>query len=253
MIYSTSGMSTSAANPSFAGRGKNPDFDPTRKWGLLPAATSNHGPASISSSGKGTTYVMPGRVISMSTSAHIGETIGREKAERERRRREEDATEDALATLLARDANSFGAKAVQSVRKSQSSQKGKEKEKETESGDDQEKLAKSRYSAQMLRRIGFDPTMKAGDTVAIRTELGKRRVCSFHVFLPFFGELIEAYRWMRCQKGKSVRSTWVSDLESESDQEFSRLAPPKTVQRALTEELVHLLPVLVPAQLRIRT
>ncbi|KIJ47326.1 hypothetical protein M422DRAFT_45867 [Sphaerobolus stellatus SS14] len=154
----TSGMSTS-------NKARKPAFDPDRKWGLLPDESKVGGG---SGSGEGTTYVISGHVISSSRPEYVEEKIGRGRAERLKRRREEEETEKMLNTVLGRDGDGVNpnsaAGAVRKAREVMKMLKGEKADKKGSSSDSAKEAgpAKKGYSAEAIKRIGFDPMAKSG-------------------------------------------------------------------------------------------
>ncbi|KDQ20112.1 hypothetical protein BOTBODRAFT_51459 [Botryobasidium botryosum FD-172 SS1] len=159
----TSGMSSTA----HAGKSKN--YDPDRKWGLQPANGASR-PSGDASSGGGATYLFSGHVIN-SRAEYVSEKLGRERGEREERKRKKEE-EAVLGKLLSRDGGrSVGALAVEKARRAVLKEKGKGKEKEMSKAGDSDEDATGNaeesgskkgnaYSAQAMRSIGFDPTPK---------------------------------------------------------------------------------------------
>jgi minichromosome maintenance protein 10 len=152
---------------------KTAAFDPERKWGLLPANGSNS-TAGPSRSGGGATYIISGRVIS-NRPEYVNEKLGRSRAERQKRKREEEAGEAVLDKLLSRDGGrTVGAIAIEKAREARKGNTGPSKE-----AAGTKDVRKAAYPAEALKRIGFDPTLKAGDQGQIRDRDGKKRVgCS---------------------------------------------------------------------------
>ncbi|KAJ7788547.1 hypothetical protein B0H14DRAFT_2398305 [Mycena olivaceomarginata] len=163
----TSGMSMTAGK-------RKADYDPRRKWGLKPLEESS-----------GATYLVSGHIIHAGRvdprdSLFVSENIGREGQAKAARKLA--AREDAqiLKALQGRDAE--GMKAVMMARevglaakekeKLRSSMKGKQKQKsnagETSATATPDASApkampvKSTFSAQALKHLGFDPTIKPG-------------------------------------------------------------------------------------------
>ncbi|KAF8583408.1 hypothetical protein K439DRAFT_1412151 [Ramaria rubella] len=146
----TSGMTTTAHI-------RKPAFDPERKWGLLPADGGSRSGAESAS-----TYVIPGHVISGSGPEYVGEKIGRGREEKAKRRREEKETDAMLNRLLGRDGGGAGdrnaaAGAVRRAREVMKSLKGEK----TRAKDKGKECRKSAYSAEAIKRLGFDPVSKS--------------------------------------------------------------------------------------------
>lgn len=172
---------------STARKRKSVAYDPVRQWGLKPEAGSR-GPDGEA------TYVIGGHVASSSSrvqpSGVAGETMGREGQARAKRRINMHG-DKALKELL--EANKSGGsaiaegsrEAVEMVRKAKDAlAKAKVKEKESknkpriageklEDDDDSEEIQiesvkqvndqarKKSYSAEMVKKLGFDPTLKS--------------------------------------------------------------------------------------------
>lgn len=173
---------------------RNPDYDPMRKYGLLPDPSK----PSMTDGGDAT-YVVSGHVVSSgkaTSGMFLGENVGREAQSKAQRQAKDRATEKSLQKLLERDRE--GMTVVQKARdaaKKIREEKGKGKEgksdkkggrkgksvrEEKESGkrknrdgDDTEDglgldceakgpSQKNAYSAEVIRRLGFDPTLKPG-------------------------------------------------------------------------------------------
>ncbi|TFY70765.1 hypothetical protein EVG20_g2240 [Dentipellis fragilis] len=184
----TSGMSNTAASK------KKAVYDPRRQWGLKPEGDA------IQTDSGGATYVVSGHVVSGSSAARgmfVGENMGREAQARAQRKANGADTDRALKQLLERDKE--GMRAVEKAReyaalmkekekeKSGGSQsknagkkkekgKGKEKEKDPKAGttadeasepnqnteENTASTSQKTYSAEMIKRLGFDPAAKPG-------------------------------------------------------------------------------------------
>ncbi|ORX36122.1 hypothetical protein BD324DRAFT_652025 [Kockovaella imperatae] len=125
-----------------------------KKSGLLP----NRG-AQTGQGDAGATYVVGGNAIHTRSDGglrsfgneHLSEKLGRGRAERRKRRLEEQDAEEAISKLLKEDKNgSTGAKYLAKLGKSVTQAK--------ESVEDR----KRPFGVHAVRRIGFDPTLKAG-------------------------------------------------------------------------------------------
>ncbi|KAJ7630043.1 hypothetical protein DFH06DRAFT_705294 [Mycena polygramma] len=157
----TSGMSTTAFK-------RKPEYDPRRKWGLKPLDDSS-----------GTTYVVSGHIISGGSgvdprdSMFIAESIGREGQAKASRKFA--AREDARVLKALQGRDSEGMKAVMKAREvglaekdEQAVAKGKGKKKAKPTADaasdaaEAKIPAKSAFSAEVLKNLGFDPTIKPG-------------------------------------------------------------------------------------------
>ncbi|KAL5478807.1 hypothetical protein ACEPAI_2084 [Sanghuangporus weigelae] len=165
----TSGLSTTAHK-------RKSEFDLARQWGLKPD------PASRGMDGEAT-FVVGGFVASSGraqTLGNVGNTMGRE--EQARARRKADTKEDKVLTELLGKSSSHSAgvggaeasrealtvvqKARQAVTKARCDSKAAVAGSQTaapageEDGDNAE-LQRKAYSAELIKRLGFDPTIKA--------------------------------------------------------------------------------------------
>ncbi|KZT02785.1 uncharacterized protein LAESUDRAFT_738494 [Laetiporus sulphureus 93-53] len=168
----TSGMSTGAKR-------SKPAYDPARQWGLKPPDND------------GATYVVSGHIVSGANDAKslfISESLGRDAQAKASRRGSAKAADEALQKLLKRDregtkalvtAREFGKRASKEEKGKAVPGKRKREIDENESGttgmdgergsaDEEEprKKRKTAYSAQMIKRLGFDPTAKDGRRAA---------------------------------------------------------------------------------------
>ncbi|KAG1816707.1 uncharacterized protein BJ212DRAFT_1446818 [Suillus subaureus] len=168
----TSGMTTSSSKKRKA------DYDPQRQWGLQPSEASG-------SRGGNATYVVSGHVVSGSnrdvSSMFVAENMGREGQARAKRKLIQDADHE-LKRLLERDKE--GMRAVAKAReigtmtakrtfdsakdKKYAKLKGKARDSGSISASDtpQTKLA---YSADIIKKLGFDPAAKTGQKRAVQS------------------------------------------------------------------------------------
>lgn len=177
-------------------------YDPSRKWGLLPAAGMAPGATRTSASlGGGTTYVMPGLVISAQRDKTVGEVMGRERHDKKRRQAEKAAQEKELEQLIERDGRqSSAARSVVMARRALLAKqdpersKGKGKKKALTETDilgavqdsSENKPSKRVFSATAIKQIGFDPSARLipgerrrGDVRVVRPKVGIHRQRSF--------------------------------------------------------------------------
>lgn len=174
----TSGMTTSSSKK------RKVDYDPQRQWGLQPSEASG-------SRGGNATYVVSGHVVSGSnrdvSSMFVAENMGREGQARAKRKLLQDADRE-LKGLLERDKEgmravakareigmmtskrtSDGAKDKKSVKQKQ---RARDSDGISESDDvetsnaPQTKLA---YSADIIKKLGFDPAAKTGQKRAVQS------------------------------------------------------------------------------------
>ena len=89
---------------------------------------------------------------------HLGEKLGRRRAEKRKKRDEEKQTEEALKRLMARDgaAQSTGGKYLAQIGVEVGGKKAKK------GNGDEVDDRKRAFSAQAIKRIGFDPTLPVG-------------------------------------------------------------------------------------------
>ncbi|KAJ7756294.1 hypothetical protein B0H16DRAFT_1417311 [Mycena metata] len=155
----TSGMSTTA-------RKQKPEYDPRLKWGLKP----------LNQSSGGATYVVSGHIVGGGNGADslfVSESMGREGQAKANRKLA--AREDARVLKALQSRDNDGMKAVMKARevglaeKDASKGSGKDKKKSASSTakaanvDPPAKAPmKSAFSAQAIKQLGFDPTLKAG-------------------------------------------------------------------------------------------
>ncbi|KAF7420981.1 hypothetical protein PC9H_011500 [Pleurotus ostreatus] len=170
----TSGMSVSAVSK------RKPAYDPARQWGLAPVASSSSSVTTFSAP----TYVVSGHVVS-SNSDNIGRE-GQAKAQRKLLAHEADQTlkkllrndkEGMKAVLVARKAGlEVRKRATSDIKGAQCKRNGKRKAKEIapksgedDSGSDEEMeedvetnhiAKKPAYSAEVIKKLGFDPLAK---------------------------------------------------------------------------------------------
>lgn len=208
--YRTSGMSATAIK-------RKPDYDPMRKYGLLPDPSK----PSMTDGGDAT-YVVSGHVVSSgkaTSGMFMGEKVGREAQSKAQRQAKERATEKSLQKLLDRDRE--GMSVVRKAREvalkireekgnekseKKGGQKGKPAPKENENGKtsskrksrdgedaegglehdtEQNRPQKSAYSAEIIRRLGFDPTLKPGERRQesdMSSQVRNRSACLLHSY-----------------------------------------------------------------------
>lgn len=139
LVSRTPGSTGSRAGASSSSASK--DYDPSRKWGLRPsnAAISSAATKTSATMGAGTTYVMPGMVISSVRDKAVGDVMGRERAEKSKREAEKKVLEKLLDNGGADERSLGAARAVLIARDAIAAQrtdakgKGKAKEESTSS------------------------------------------------------------------------------------------------------------------------
>jgi minichromosome maintenance protein 10 len=156
------------------------DYDPKRKWGLEPSAST------------GVTYIVSGHVVrgdNSTSSLFVSENMGREGQARAQRKMANDQTEKQLKKMLERDRDGMEAvlRAREAVQKADSV-KGKGVAKPSEGGSKKKEKAveesaveelnkpKKAYSASIVRSLGFDPTHKPGQRRVEVTEDTENKV-----------------------------------------------------------------------------
>lgn len=162
------------------------DYDPARQWGLKPDVSAS----------TGATYILSGHVVNdgdSSNSMYVSERLGREAQAKAARHVSSRDTERTLETLLKRDKE--GMRAVNAARDYNKKMerrlakglevekrdgKGKQREVDLDSEDDEEELkkpSKNAYSASLIKAIGFDPAAKDGKRakdVAVEKKVGAK-------------------------------------------------------------------------------
>lgn len=165
---------------------KKPDYDPTRQWGLKPAA------ATRTETGEAT-YMVSGHVVGGAAQHFVGETMGRDMQARAARKAAAKEADESLKTLLNRDKE--GMRAVLKAREvgeniiSERKSGAGKKDKKGDGGPKQERDRKGTrkantpavepttkgYSADIIRNLGFDPSMKPGqrrvDNLAVQNKV----------------------------------------------------------------------------------
>ncbi|TCD60851.1 hypothetical protein EIP91_009400 [Steccherinum ochraceum] len=171
----TGGMSMTAK--------KKAAYDPSKQWGLKPEPGR--------SQGDGATYVVSGHIVSGhldTKSLFVGENLGREAQAKAARQATGKDNDRVLQSLLKRDKTGMKTLAAARAFVKQPIGSGKKDKKKVEvpskrsrqsdetsdesdgsEGDDVENSQsgrKSAYSAQLIRNLGFDPTIKDGRKAA---------------------------------------------------------------------------------------
>ncbi|KAG2130375.1 hypothetical protein DEU56DRAFT_860462 [Suillus clintonianus] len=174
----TSGMTTSSTKKRKA------DYDPQRQWGLQPSEASG-------SRGGNTTYVVSGHVVSGSnqdvSSMFVAENMGREGQARAKRKLVQDADrelkgllerdkEGMRAVAKAREIGTMTAKRASHGAQDTKSAKGKQKARESDdvsesdgAGASKAPQTKLAYSADIIKKLGFDPAAKTGQKRAVQS------------------------------------------------------------------------------------
>lgn len=189
-------------------------YDPVRQWGLKPEVT------------RGSTYVISGHVVSGSNAdprnMYVGEVVGREGQAKAQRKSVGDA-DRALKALLERDRD--GMKAVMLAREASRISSGNMKpgdpsrKGKTISDDEPPPSGKSAFRAEVVKQLGFDPTVKVGqpkrpNNVAIQSKVMFALVSDVVLLLRFVDQLdaLESIRKARKEitlgprSGPKVRS-----------------------------------------------
>ncbi|KAK8846571.1 hypothetical protein IAR55_005657 [Kwoniella newhampshirensis] len=178
---STASFALSSRPANGAANGKL-GYDPKRKTGLLPSSGPQAAPRGISNGGGGATYVIGRGVINTGSASlgglkgfgneHLSEKLGRHRAGKRKRQLEEKEAERALERLLEADGGSTGGKYLAMVEKDKvkgRAELAKVKNKGLTDGEEmvvegqmQGEEKKRPFNALAIRRIGFDPTARAG-------------------------------------------------------------------------------------------
>ncbi|TFK36538.1 hypothetical protein BDQ12DRAFT_633779 [Crucibulum laeve] len=173
----TSGMSTTSAPK------RKPAYDPARQWGLKPDDNI---------AGVGSTYVVSGHIVggsgADSRTLFITENMGREGQAKAKRKLEKDADktlkallqkdkEGMRAVMKAREVGKAIAKKDDSEKKRTDNGSSKGKRRARETSDDEtledKKMCHS-FSAEMIKQLGFDPTVKPGHRRGDNADLKKK-------------------------------------------------------------------------------
>ncbi len=145
------------------------DFDPNRKWGLLPKPGKSSRATKVSSSlGGGTTYILPGDVVSFDSGAQRCNVIGRSMGHSRRTKDQgpkDSQQEVEMARLMQRDGGqSHGMKTLMKARKTSTQWEGSAKMQPkilTNKSVDATIIKQDTirpFSTSAIRRIGFDPS-----------------------------------------------------------------------------------------------
>lgn len=173
---------TTRPNPGTNGTRGGTGFDVRKKTGLLPAGGAAVPPRGLDNGGGGATYVIGGGIVNTHRTEgslrglgdeHLSEKLGRRRAEKRKKKDEERETEEALKRLMQRDG------AAQSTGGRYLAQIGVDvggKGKKGAQAEEEEKSRKRAFSAQAIKRIGFDPTSQFGGH---RSEDKSKRVSLF--------------------------------------------------------------------------
>lgn len=172
--------------------------------------------------------MMSGHVISASGPEYVGEKIGRAREERVKRKRDEKKTDEILNRLLVmngggRDTNA----AAGTVRKAREVMKSMKslRCKEPQGEDKPRKSRKSAYSAETIKRLGFDPATKGGQEgnagdMALKRKVGPERNLHF-----FCSPWLPSSTLLRHCNRIVARLLSVPALVNESDPVFPSPAP----------------------------
>lgn len=159
-------------------------YDPVRKTGLLPRDGPRAAPRGQDNGGGGATYVVGSGVARVGRTdgalAPIGDPdlankLGRNTAAKRKRRMEEAEAEAALARMFEKngDGTSAGAVYLQALGKNPAAQK-------EASTEDKNKRV---YSAEAIKRIGFDPTGRRDESAEKRVSASLQRTVTDPVSL----------------------------------------------------------------------
>jgi hypothetical protein len=218
--------------------GRQAGYDPKKKTGLLPATGAAPAPRGQDNGGGGATYVVGGGIVNTSRNGglrnlgdeHLGEKIGRRRAEKMKKRDEDRDAEEALKRLLSRDgaSQSTGGKYLARLGVEVGNDKKGKKGKGGDVEDDDEEAGTRTFSAEQVRNIGFDPTLGVGqrrpEDKAKRVSHDSRGITQcMRIWLMWQSEILELLK----------RSDKVAKLGKPAGFGHSSVrAPPKVVQSA---------------------
>ncbi|KAK4686314.1 minichromosome maintenance protein 10, partial [Tremellales sp. Uapishka_1] len=156
-----------ASTASYALSARDAKIDPRKKTGLLPRSGAMPAPRAVENGGGGATYIVGGGVVRtgiLGGHEFLSEKLGRRRGEKRKRQMEEKETEESLKRLLERDGKlgSTGAQYLMALAK----RKGKGKEREIPGATEQEPERRRPFNAEAIKRIGYDPTHRAGNSSA---------------------------------------------------------------------------------------
>jgi len=166
-------LSTSATHK------RKDDYDPLRQWGLKPEESS-------AASGAGATYVVSGHVVNGTSSdprtMYVTENIGRDGQAKAKRKLEAMDADKALKALLERDKE--GMQSVIRAREAGAFKEGKDVKQNGKGKDitsQREVQRKTSYSAEFVKSLGFNPSLKAGQRISnsqhLQEKVWKAIVC----------------------------------------------------------------------------
>jgi hypothetical protein len=223
-LLRTSGMPTQfKRKANSAGK-----FDPSQKTGLLPSGAQAVPSSSRNLSGDtGAMYVIGSEVIRTSRAGReefVSEKIGRERHEKSKRKRAREEGEDRLNQLFTRDPNKHGTKAVLAS--------------ETEEKETSPVLAKKAFSAEAVKRIGFDPTtMKQTTNRQNISDADTQRKVDSPIVQSVFSQLLQLSLLQDMQKpqrkirlGKYSSTVASAAVSAVSEPREDSIPPPPTTE-----------------------
>ena len=233
-----------------------PAYDPARQWGLKPGPSASDG-----SGGGGSTYVMSGHIVSNS-SRFVAENIGREGQAKARRKSGRDADRELKALLQRGDKE--GMRAVVKARevakalnktngeapsrdvgkgKNQKEATGNAEAHKSHSGSDLEvedppnvqvSTQKNAYNAEVIKQLGFDPTVRPGQT-RINDSAVQKKVGSSKPMVRRLISLFASLTRLQRYKFRAKKSHWARDRDRRSVQELLRLRIPRLLEVSFPE------------------
>jgi minichromosome maintenance protein 10 len=172
-------------------------YDPARQWGLKPEEPA-----------RGSTYIISGHVVGGANSdprnMYVGETMGREGQAKAQRKSADDADRE-LKALLKRDRSGMrtvmlAREATKNSQKAEQADKTKPPERSVSLvgvGDISESSGKKAYKAEVVKQLGFDPTLKAGrdkaDDPAVLDKVMSTTLCDTSVLICLLVECPGGY------------------------------------------------------------
>ncbi len=211
-LQRTSGLSTSATHK------RKHDYDPLRQWGLKPEESS-------AASGARATYVVSGHVVNGTSSdprtMYVTENIGRDGQAKAKRKLEAMDADKALKSLLERDKEGMQsvikareAGALKEVKDVKQTGKGKNNTSQRTALDDEkrEMQRKTSYSAEFVKSLGFNPSLKAGQRISNSKHIHEKVWKAIECFSVAFSPTTSSLRFWRLRLRVEKILCWVRDL-----------------------------------------
>ena len=188
---STSSFALQSRQSGPSGYGGKTGINHQTKTGLLPAAGPQAAPRGADNGGGGVTYVVGGGVIRSGGGRdgglkgwgdeHLSEKLGRNRAEKRKKRMSERDAEEALNKLVGRKEGVGGQYLAAAARHREkqdeanglSARKAKRKSQVEE--EEEEEMTKKAFSVESIKKIGFDPTNSSSTPRFSGSEEKKRK------------------------------------------------------------------------------